>query len=154
MSCLQVRFNKTLQSKDSLSSATVPGYLYCCTSSTSINHHRRDDGRTLSENDFLLFTSGHIDVQQKDSSYQAVNSTPAQGYFRLVTAAKRYNNRIIVYRAKEIIGRWEDAALRWSRGGIMNTDLHTHQCCRRSGTLLLKWPWPDAIKCSWEVNRK
>lgn len=82
MSCLQVRFNKTLQSKDSLSSATVPGYLYCCTSSTSINHHRRDDGRTLSEKHFLLFTSGHIDVQQKDSSYQAVNSTPAQGHFQ------------------------------------------------------------------------
>lgn len=82
MSCLQVRFNKTLQSKDSLSSATVPGYLYCCTSSTSINHHRRDDGRTLSENHFLLFTSGHIDVQQKDSSYQAANSTPAQGHFQ------------------------------------------------------------------------
>lgn len=82
MSCLQVRLNKTLQSKDSLSSATVPGYLYCCTSSTSINHHRRDDGRTLSENHFLLFTSGHIDVQQKDSSYQAVNSTPAQGHFQ------------------------------------------------------------------------
>lgn len=74
--------------------------------------------------------------------------------FRLVTAAKRYNNRIIVYRTKEIIGRWEDATLWWSRGGIMNTDFHTHQRCRRSGTLLLKWPWPDAIKCSWEVNRK
>lgn len=116
MSCLQVRFNKTLQSKDSLSSATVPGYLYCCTSSTSINHHRRDDGRTLSENDFLLFTSGHIDVQQKDSSYQAVNSTPAQGHFQARHCCEeiqqqnhrlscKRNNREVRGRSSEMIQR-------------------------------------------------
>lgn len=116
MSCLQVRLNKTLQSKDSLSSATVPGYLYCCTSSTSINHHRRDDGRTLSENHFLLFTSGHTDVQQKDSSYQAVNSTPAQGHFQARHCCEeiqqqnhrlscKRNNREVRGRSSEMIQR-------------------------------------------------
>lgn len=116
MSCLQVRFNKTLQSKDSLSSATVPGYLYCCTSSTSINHHRRDDGRTLSENHFLLFTSGHTDGQQKDSSYQAVNSTPAQGHFQARHCCEeiqqqnhrlscKRNNREVRGRSSEMIQR-------------------------------------------------
>lgn len=116
MSCLQVRFNKTLQSKDSLSSATVPGYLYCCTSSTSINHHRRDDGRTLSENHFLLFTSGHTDGQQKDSSYQAVNSTPAQGHFQACHCCEeiqqqnhrlscKRNNREVRGRSSEMIQR-------------------------------------------------
>lgn len=116
MSCLQVRLNKTLQSKDSLSSATVPGYLYCCTSSTSINHHRRDDGRTLSENHFLLFTSGHTDGQQKDSSYQAVNSTPAQGHFQARHCCEeiqqqnhrlscKRNNREVRGRSSEMIQR-------------------------------------------------
>ena len=65
-----------------------------------------------------------------------------------------YNDRIIVYCAKEIIQRWEDAAPGWSTGGIMNTDLHTHQCCGSSGKRLLQWTWPETIKCSWKVNRK
>lgn len=57
------------------------------------------------KNYFLLFTSGHIDVEQKDSSYQAVNSTFFQAR-HCCEEIQQQNHRLLCKRNKpEVRGR-------------------------------------------------